>query len=401
MIFRKPPVITDASRIEELLTRGVEVVYPETNWLRTQLLSGRRLRVYTGWDPTSADVHIGHSAWMWKLRAFQELGHEVVVLLGTFTAMIGDPTGKADARKPLTRAQVMENTKRIGEKFLKVFDVAGNPITVRTNHTWLASLSFQEVIELASHFTVQQMLERDVFSLRMQEGRPIHLHEFLYPLMQGYDSVAMDVDLEVGGNDQTFNMLAGRTLLKQMKGKEKGVMTLALITDAAGRKIGKSEGNAINIDLAPSDLYGKVMTLSDEVIWQVMVQCTNVDLGTIEAYRAEFGNDPRRAKAKLAWEIVRLYNDADAADRAEEEFTRVFSQKENPDEMPAYELGTPTLLIDVLVEAKMCSSKGDARRQIEQGAVKLNGRVVGDIQVKAEAGVLQKGKRHFLRLIQR
>ena len=401
MIFRKPPVITDPVRVDELLSRGVEAVYPSTDWLRAELLSGRRLRLYTGWDPTSADVHIGHTAWMWKLRAFQELGHEVIVLLGTFTAMIGDPTGKADARKPLTRKQVSDHAKRVGDKFRKIFTVPGNPISVRMNHTWLGVLTFEDVVALSSHFTVQQMLERDMFDLRMKEGRPIHLHEFLYPLMQGFDSVALDVDLEVGGNDQTFNMLAGRTLLKQMKGKEKGVMTLALITDASGRKLGKSEGNAINIDLEPGDLYGKVMTLSDDVIWQTFVQCTPLPLERIASLRAELESDPRRAKAKLAWELVALYHTSAAADVAEQEFVRVFAQKEIPDVMPAFDVRTPMGLIDVLVETKMCASKGDARRQIEQGGVRLNGRVVHDVQARAEAGVLQKGKRHFVRLIVR
>ena len=335
MFHRRTRVLTDPDKIYELLTRGVEAVYPDADWLRRELMSGRRLRVYTGWDPTSTDVHIGHTAWMWKLRQFQELGHEVIVLMGTFTATLGDPSGKPDARKPMTLADTKRNARGFAEKTKAIFNVPGNPITIKANHEWLAKMSFADVIETAAHFTVQQMLERDMFQVRMKEGHPVGLHEFLYPLMQGYDSVAMDVDVEVGGNDQTFNMLAGRTLMKKMEGKEKAVMALHLLTDASGRKIGKSEGNAINIDAEPEDLFGKVMTLPDDVIWMCFESCTNVPMSKITAMRQSMDADPRRAKEELAWEIIRIYNDSAAADRARAHFTSVFAQKEIPEEMPS------------------------------------------------------------------
>ncbi len=399
MFQHRAHVSTDSDKIHELLTRGVEAVYPEAEWLKRELMSGRRLRVYTGWDPTSTDVHIGHTAWMWKLRQFQELGHDVIVLMGTFTATLGDPSGKADARKPMTLTDTKRNAKGFVEKTKAIFNVPGNPITLKANHDWLAKMSFADVVETAAHFTVQQMLERDMFQKRMQEGHPVGLHEFLYPLMQGYDSMAMDVDVEVGGTDQTFNMLAGRTLMKKMEGKEKGVIALRLVTDASGRKIGKSEGNAINIDAEPEDLFGKVMTLPDEVIWICFESCTNVRVEEVEKLKNRYGQDPRHAKEELAWEMVRIYNDTEAADRARAHFTSVFSQKEIPDEMPGFRLKDGMTYTDVLVATELCSSKGDARRQVAQKAIKLDGQLIHDAEAMARMGVLQKGKRHFVRLV--
>lgn len=391
--------VTDPKRIEEVLTRGVDTVFPDPNWLRDQLSSGRRLRLYTGWDPTTSDVHIGHTTWMWKLRQFQELGHEVIVLLGTFTAMIGDPTGKTATRKVLTRDDVLANTKDFFRKVERIFDVPNNPVTVRMNHEWLDALSFRDVIGLASHFTVQQMMHRDMFDQRVASDAPIALSEFLYPLMQGYDSVAMDVDLEVGGTDQTFNMLAGRTLMKKLKQKEKGVMTLHLLTDAAGRKIGKSEGNVIAIDGEPNDLFGKVMTLPDESIWRCFEMCTNLPLERIIELRADLEGDPRAAKAQLAWELVRIFRSAKDADVARDHFDRTFRDKELPQEMEEFRLKDGVTFVDVLVETGLCSSRADARRQVEQGGVKLDSELVSDALTSARPGVLQKGKRNFVRLI--
>jgi tyrosyl-tRNA synthetase len=398
-MFHKKTINTDSKAIEEVLTRGVDSVYPSDDWLRAELKSGRRLRLYTGWDPTTTDVHIGHTAWMWKLRAFQDLGHEVVVLLGTFTGMIGDPTGKASARTPLNESEVRSNSKGFEKKVARIFDNKENPITVKMNHQWLGKMTFADVVDLASHMTVQQMLERDMFVDRMKDGKPIGLHEFLYPLMQGYDSVAMDVDLEVGGTDQTFNMLAGRTLLKKLKNKNKGVLTLHLIADASGRKIGKSEGNAINIDLPTEELYGKIMTLPDEIIWRCFEMCTPLSMSEIEHIKASLEDDPRAAKARLAFEIVRIYNDDESAKAAELHFESVFSRKEAPEKMDSFKLKADTTWVAVLVSSGLCSSNSDARRQIRQGAVKLDGRVIGDESGVAREGVLQKGKRHFRKLI--
>ena len=398
MFSKKYNINTDGAKIDELLTRGVDSVYPDVEWLRGELKSGRRLRVYTGWDPTTTDVHIGHTAWMWKLRQFQELGHEVIVLMGTFTATLGDPSGKADMRKPMTLQDTRRNAKGFEDKTRVIFDVPGNPITIKSNNEWLAKMSFADVTSLAAHFTVQQMLERDMFKKRMEDGHPIGVHEFMYPLMQGYDSVAMDVDVEVGGTDQTFNMLAGRTLMKKVKNKNKGVLTLPMIADASGRKIGKSEGNAINVDAAPEDLFGKVMTLPDEVTWQCFEMCTQASLGEIAAWKRQYADDPRGAKMKLAHELVRTYYDESVAKAAQEHFESVFSRKEMPMDAEVFKLKHGVTWTDVLIESKMCSSKNDARRQMAQGAVKLDGRVIMNGDETARPGMLQKGKRYFRNL---
>ena len=399
MFKKKSNIITDKERIDEVMNRGVDTIYPDAKWLRRELESGRRLRIYLGWDPTTTQIHIGHTAQLFKMRELQRLGHEVILLMGTFTATLGDPTGKADARKPLTLEETKMNAKGFEEKTRAIFDYPENPITIKYNHEWLAKMSFADVTKLASNFTVQQMLERDMFEERMKEGRPIGLHEFMYPLMQGYDSFAMDVDLEVGGTDQTFNMLAGRTLMKKLKGKEKGVLTRPLLVDASGRKIGKSEGNAIEINLAPEDLYGKIMTLPDEVIWQTFEMCTYMPMDEIKKLKGELESDPREAKGRLAHEIVRIYNDMGSADNAQEQFVNVFKNKEVPDDMDEFRMQDDASLVDVLVGSRLVDSKNEARRAIEQGGVRLDGKKVTDINAKATIGVLQKGKRHFIKLV--
>lgn len=399
MFKKKPTIITDEKQVDAFLTRAVDSVYPTKKWLKEQLMSGRRLRIYTGIDPTSNDVHIGHTVWMWKLRQLQKLGHEIIVLFGTFTAQIGDPTDKDAMRKPMTKEQIMENIKGFADKVAPIFDDKSNPVVYKMNGDWLSEMTFEDVLGLSSHFTVQQMLERDMFEKRMKDGKPIGLHEFMYPLMQGYDFVAMDVDLEIGATDQTFNMLAGRTLMKKLKQKEGGVLTTPLLVDSSGKKIGKSEGNAINIDLEPEDLYGKVMTLGDDVIWDCFEMCTDVSMEEIGDWRLEMKNDPRAAKAKLAWTIVRIYNDEGAADKAQEHFNAVFSKKQVPDEMPELELEKDMTVLDALLASKLCSSKSDARRQVTQGAVRVDGVAVSDADAPAQKGVLQKGKRGFVRLV--
>ena len=399
MFKKKPKVITDPERIEEVLTRGVDSIYPSEDWLKKMLMSGKRMRLYLGWDPTTTDIHIGHTVQLWKMREFQRLGHEVILLMGTFTATLGDPTGKAESRKALTLEETKRNAKGFAQKTKAIFDYPQNPITIKYNHEWLAKMSFADVTRLASSFTVQQMLERDMFENRMKDGLPIGLHEFMYPLMQGYDSVAMDVDLEVGGTDQTFNMLAGRTLQKRMNAREKGVLTRPLLADASGRKIGKSEGNAINIDAEPEDLFGKVMTLPDEAIWMTFEMCTDLPMEEISKLQGQMTNDPRGAKEQLAWELVRIYNGPEAADKARAHFTNVFKNKAIPDEMPELKLKDGMTYVDVLVEAGLCSSKSDARRQVTQKAVKLDGQLVHEADAVARVGVLQKGKRHFVRLV--
>ncbi|MFA5130133.1 MAG: tyrosine--tRNA ligase [Patescibacteria group bacterium] len=398
-----PRLNADPSDVKAFLERGVENVFPDIAPVETALLSGKRLRVYTGVDPTGPTLHMGHAIWLRKLAELQRMGHEVIMLIGDFTAIIGDPTDKGATRVRLTREQVLANCKKYKKQASKFLKFTGdNPAKMMFNSKWLAKMSFTDVIELASHFTVQQMSERDMFEKRLKEGKPVYLHEFMYPLMQGYDSVAMDVDMEVGGNDQTFNMLAGRTLLKEMKGKEKFVVTLELLADPTGKKMGKSEGNAIAFDDAPEEMYGKVMSWTDGMIMQGFRLCTDVEDGEIERVegRIKDGGNPIEAKHELARKIVEVFYNEKAGWAAREHFNAIHRDRETPDDMPELTHRAGMTVVDALVESKLVASKTDARRQIEQGGVKLDGAVVTDVNASVKSNqVIQKGKRHFVRIV--
>jgi len=396
-------VSTDKNKLDWLLNHAVENVYPSKAEVRKLLEAGKQLTVYYGIDPTGPSLHLGHLITMRKLAELQQLGHKVILLIGDFTAMIGDPTDKAATRKQLTREEVLANCKKYKEQAAVVLDFKGaNPVDMKFNSAWLAKMNFADVVELASHFTVQQMLERDMFETRIEKGEPLHLHEFLYPLMQGYDSVAMEVDGEIGGNDQTFNMLAGRTLMKELKGKEKFVITNTLLTDASGKKMGKTEGNMIALTDSPDDMYGKVMSWTDGMIVPGFKLCTDVsdeDVKKIEN-AIKKGENPMNAKRDLAKRIVAWLAGDEAAEHAAAHFSSVHQKGERPEEIPELKLKGKMTLIDVLVESGMCTSKSDARRQIEQGGVKVDDQVVKDIASNAIKGsVIQKGKRHFVKLV--
>src|SRR3989344_1186569 len=265
--------------IETLLTRGVDKIYPSRDELEKMLRSGKKLKLYQGFDPSGANLHIGHAVGLRKLRQFQDLGHKVIFLIGDFTGMIGDPSGKKDARKPLTQEQVLANAKDYKLQAQKILRFEGpNAVEIKFNSEWNKKLNFEEVLRLASQFSAQQMLERDMFQNRLKEGKEISLVEFLYPIMVAYDAVAMDVDLEVGGTDQTFNMLAGRKLHRHRLNKEKFVMTVPLLTDSSGKKIGKTEGNVIGITDPPSDFYGKIMSLADDAIINCFLLLTDLNV---------------------------------------------------------------------------------------------------------------------------
>jgi tyrosyl-tRNA synthetase len=392
------------TKIDELLTRGVENVYPTKEALRKELLAGKKLKLYLGIDPTGKDLHLGHAIQLRKLAQFQKLGHKVTLLIGDFTAMIGDPTDKLAQRVPLTREQVLENCKGYKDQAGKVidFDNKENPVELAFNSGWLSKLNFEDVVQIASYFTVQQMLERSMFQERLKNQKPIGLHEFLYPLMQGYDSVAMDVDLEIGGNDQTFNMLAGRDLLRSIKNKEKFVLTTRLLSDPAGKKMGKTEGNMLTLSDTPENMLGKVMSWSDEMIEGGLEICTDVPKEEIKEILAM---GPRDAKLRLAKEIVRIYHgDAEAA-RAEEYFVNIFSKKSIPDQVPewvsAYDAHQN--VIDFMVSAKLATSRSDARRKIEQGGVSIDGEkvIVGELILTPDlhdGKVMKVGKIHFVKI---
>lgn len=398
-------VSTDKKRIERFLTRSVENVYPSKAEVKKTLESGKRLRVYYGIDPTGPTLHLGHMITMKKLAELQELGHEIILLIGDFTAMIGDPTDKMAVRKQLTKKEVADNAKLYKKQASRVLKFNGtNAAKLKYNSKWLGKMSFADVVELASHFTVQQILERDMFERRMEDGKPIHLHEFLYPLMQGQDSVAMDVDGEIGGNDQTFNMLAGRTLQKQI-GKEKFVLTNQLLVDAGGKKMGKTEGNMIAMTDSPEDMYGKIMSWPDEMIAQGFRLCTDKEEDEIKRVESAMksGENPMTFKRELAKDIVTWLAGEKAADKAERHFDTVFRKHDEPEDVEEVSVGKSISLIDALVKAELVSSNSEARRQIRQGAVKVDGEVVNDhdetLRVTKGGLILQKGKRHFRKLI--
>jgi tyrosyl-tRNA synthetase len=382
----------------ELLVRAVETVVP-ADLAEAKIASGKKLRVYLGIDPTGSKLHIGHSVPLRKLRAFQDAGHEVIFLIGSFTAMIGDPSGRDQLREPLTFDQVQENFQTYKRQAEKILDFSR--LKVVYNHEWLEKLNFHDIVKFASPFTVQQQLDREMFKRRMAEEKPIGLHEFLYPLMQGYDSLMLDVDVEIGGNDQLFNMLCGRTL-QQIHGKrEKFVLTTKLIEGTDGRKMSKTFENCVYLEDEPHDMYGKIMSVKDELILPYMECCTGVPLEEIKdmAHLMESKNcNPRDLKARLAREIVSLYHGTVAAASAEEEFYRVFKEGNLPEHVEEYLAKKGASLLDVLVLSRLAPSKSEARRLMEQGGVKLNDKVITLVDEKVSEGVLKVGKRKFVRI---
>ncbi len=402
----KSKVLTDAKTIREFLTRAVENVYPSREVLEKRLLSGKRITVYLGIDPTGPALHIGHAIALRKLGELQRMGHGVTLLIGDFTAMIGDPTDKMAVRKPLTREEVLANCKQYKKQASAFLTFEGpNAAELKFNSEWLAPLTFAELLPLAAHFTVQQMIQRDMFKKRIEEEKPIHLHEFLYPLMQGYDSVAMDIDMELGGNDQTFNMLAGRTLMKEMKNKEKIVLTTKLLVDPTGKKMGKSEGNMITLGDEPNDMYGKVMSWTDGMIVSGFELCTNVPMDEVHeiATAIDDGENPIVFKHRLAQEVVRTFvGDAESA-ASHEHFIKIHKEHVRPEEVPEFRVPSAEKmisLVDALVLTKLVKSKTDARQQIKQCGIKVDGIVVSNEKAEIQKpAVIQKGKRHFAKIV--
>lgn len=397
--------VTNQQELEEILTRSVAEILPSKNALHEALQSGRRLRIYIGTDATGTSLHLGHATNYMILEKFRRLGHEVIFLVGDFTARIGDPTDKTDAaRKQLTREQVVQNVQTWIDQIRPVIDVdnAENPVRILYNHEWLSSLTFEDVVNIASNFTVQQMIERDMFQERMQSGKPLYLHELLYPLMQGYDSVAMEVDIEMCGMDQKFNALAGRTLLKKLKNKEKFVFITTLLENpVTGEKMmSKSQGTGVFLDFDAEKMYGALMAQPDENMRQLFVDCTWLALDDIEQILAT--QHPRDVKMRLAREIVTIYHSAEAARRAEQEFVAVFQQNGKPTEIPTYAMTeSDRTIVDLLVHAGLSPSKAEARRLVAQGGVRLNDTKVTDAAAEvacADRDTLQVGKRRFITL---
>lgn len=389
-------------QIRQVLTRGVENVYPNAAALEKVLNSSKKLKIYWGIDPTGK-LHIGHGVVLNKLRQLQDLGHHIIVLIGDFTAMIGDPTDKAATRKKLTKKQVLKNAKDYKKLINKILDPKKTKFEY--NSKWLEKMNFADVIELMSNFTVPRLMERDMFKERIKSGREVFAHELLYPAIVGYDCVALNVDMEIGGNDQMFNMLAGRTLMKKMKGKEKFVLTTKLLVDTTGKKMGKTEGNMVNLDEDPKEMYGKVMSWTDQMIIPAFEIATNMPMSEVRQVIKALGKaaNPKKYKMLLAYKIVEMYHDKKAADNAQAGFRQVFQEKLNPDRIKGVKTSKRNI-VDVLVATGLASSNSEARRLISQGGVKVDAKKVTDEKYKIskidkDGVVVQKGKRHFVKLV--
>ncbi|PIP18047.1 MAG: tyrosine--tRNA ligase [Parcubacteria group bacterium CG23_combo_of_CG06-09_8_20_14_all_35_9] len=390
-------------KIKKALTRGVEAIYPSPEALEGALKSGKVLKIYNGIDPTGK-LHIGHGIILRKLKEFQDLGHKIIILIGDFTAQIGDPTDKMAARIPLTHKQALKNAKKYKKQIGKILDLKKTEFVY--NSKWLSNLNLTQVLKLASYFTAQQTLARDMFQERIRAGKDLYLHEFLYPLMQSYDSVVLDVDLEIGGNDQMFNMLCGRTLMKRLRNKEKLVLTTKLLVDSTGKKMGKTEGNVINLDDKPQEMYGKIMSWPDEMIIDGLEICTDIPMSQIKEMERKLKKEavnPRDLKMLLAREIVTQYHSQDKAQRAEENFKKIFQRHETPQNLPEYKVKNKKYTaVELLIESKLVKSKGEARRVIEQKGVSIDKKIVKDINLEItipkEGVIIQKGKRHFIKI---
>ncbi|MBY6197127.1 tyrosine--tRNA ligase [Vibrio hangzhouensis] len=382
------------------IKRGVDELIPEEGLIE-KLKEGRPLRIKLGADPTAPDIHLGHTVIFNKLRAFQDLGHDVTFLIGDFTGMVGDPTGKNTTRPPLTREDVLRNAETYKEQVFKILDPAKTKIAF--NSEWLSELGAEGMIRLAANQTVARMLERDDFKKRYNNGQPIAIHEFMYPLLQGYDSVAMETDVELGGTDQKFNLLMGRELQKANGQKPQAIVTLPLLVGLDGeKKMSKSANNYIGISEAPSEMFGKIMSISDELMWNYYDLLSFRPLDEIAQFKTDIenGKNPRDIKILLAKEIIaRFHSEADA-DAAEQEFINRFQKGAMPDEMPEFDFDAGLPIGNLLKEAGLVNSTSDAMRMIRQGAVKIDGEKVDDTKLVPAAGqaVYQVGKRKFARV---
>jgi len=386
------------------LLRGIDEVLVEHELVK-KLQEGRPLRIKAGFDPTAPDLHLGHTVLINKLKQFQDLGHEVLFLIGDFTGMIGDPTGKNVTRKPLTREQVLENAQTYQEQIFKILDPAKTQVMF--NSTWMNAMSPADLIQLAAKHTVARMLERDDFSKRFKGGQPIAIHEFLYPLIQGYDSVAMKADVELGGTDQKFNLLVGRQLQEVFGQKPQVVITMPILEGLDGvQKMSKSLNNYIGIADPADDMFGKLMSISDDLMWRYFELLSFRPMTEINAWRLECENgaNPRNYKVKLAQEIIERFHDAAAAEKALENFEARFQRGAIPDEMDELTLsteGTGYSIANLLKDAGLASSTSEAIRMINQGAVKIEGEKVTDTKLEvavATENVFQVGKRKFARV---
>ena len=383
-----------------IIQRGADEILPLEE-LKKKLEKNKPLRVKLGMDPTAPDLHLGHTVVINKMKQLQDLGHEIIFLIGDFTGMIGDPTGKNVTRKPLTKADVLENAKSYEDQVFKILDK--DKTRIAFNSEWMGKMSSAEMISLASKQTVARMLERDDFSKRYKGGQAISIHEFLYPLVQGYDSVALRADIELGGSDQKFNLLVGRELQKQADMEPQVILTMPILEGLDGvQKMSKSLGNYIGIDEDPDSMFGKIMSISDDLMWRYLELLSFESLETIESWEKEVedGENPRNIKFRLAEEIVTRFHDKDQALKAQQNFIDRFAKNQIPDEMDEFSFSKGIKVANLLKDSNLVSSTSEAFRMIKQGAVKVDGEKLTDKDLAPDEGtlVLQVGKRKFARV---
>ncbi|HEX8931706.1 MAG TPA: tyrosine--tRNA ligase [Patescibacteria group bacterium] len=395
-------------KIEELLTRGVANIISGKEELKKLLHSDQKLNIYLGIDPTSTKIHLGHAVALRKLQAFAELGHHVTFLIGDFTALIGDTSDKDTERPVLTSAEIEQNFQTYKKQAEKIVDFT--KVKIRHNSEWLKKLTFEEIIKLTQHFSVGDFVGRELIRKRLQENKRVGLHEFLYPVMQGYDSYFMDTDIQIGGTDQTFNMQAGRTLQKDLRQKESFVLTNVILEGTDGRKMSKSWGNAIWLDDSPEDIYAKVMAIKDDLIINYYTLATNVPMQEIEEAKNALakGEHPMTIKKELAFEIVEEIYNLKEAEKAKATFASRVQNKELPNEIPEITLSKEqlenTTLIDFLVENNLVESRNEAKRLIEQGGVEIDNEKVtnGNLPLKPltenDETIVKLGKRRFVKI---
>jgi tyrosyl-tRNA synthetase len=387
----------DDKKIDEILSRGVEEVIDKKE-LEQKLKSGKQLRIKLGIDPTSPNIHIGRAVPLLKLKDFQDLGHKIVFIIGDFTGVIGDTSDKDSERPMLSDEQVKENMKSYIEQAGKILNI--DECEIHYNSSWLSKLNYKEICTQANVFSLSDFISRDNIKRRLDQGKRISLRELMYPLMQGYDSVEIKADVEVGGTDQKFNLLAGRELQRSYGQSPQDILTNPLIEGLDRRKMSSSWGNSVNLLDSANDMYGKIMSLRDEFIIKYFILTTRVDLDLIKEYQKQLkdGINPKEIKMKLAYEVVRFYHGEEESIKAQEYFVNTFSKKETPTEIEKFKPNEYDI-ISVLVDSQLSSSKSEAKRILEQGGVKVNGEVVSDSKFVVEPGsVLQKGKIKFLEI---
>jgi tyrosyl-tRNA synthetase len=395
-------MLKNKEKIKELLTRGVEEIV-DFKHLKNELESGKKLRVKLGIDPTAKEIHLGNAVVLRKLREFQDLGHQVIFLIGDFTAKIGDPSGRVSSRKPLTDKEIKENMANYKKQVAKILDL--ERVEIRYNSEWYNKLKLNDFLSLTKLITLNKLLEREDFKNRLKKKLPLGVNEILYPILQGYDSFILKADVEIGGKDQLLNMLMGREIQEKLGQKPQDIITLSLLEGTDGvKKMSKSFNNFIGIDFEANEMFGKIMSIPDQLIIKYFILCTNLPLSEINEIKEkiEKGENPRDFKAKLAYEIVKIYHGEKLAQKAEAEFNRIFKEKKLPTQIPVLKLKDKELkLVDLIKKTDLVPSKSEIKRLISQGGIKIDGKVERNWQKKIEIKdkiIIQIGKRKFIQI---